>query len=140
MRINLSTRLSLAGMLGLALLSATHWARAAIPYPSTSVAFALGVLPNLAAAIAMPLILTSMLPSIAGPRPTKSARRHFHFLLLFTTLGLCTWELIQTRSSSFVFDINDIGATVVGAVFAFATYMVLARPPWDDLAGNGHEA
>lgn len=122
MRAALSTRLSLAGILGLVLLSGTHWAREAISNPGAPLAFALGVLPNLAAAFAMPLILASFLPSISDASPSTSTRRRFVLLLAFTTLGLCAWELIQTLSSRFYFDLNDLAATVIGATLAFGTY------------------
>jgi hypothetical protein len=120
MRVSLSTRLSLMGMLGLAALSATHWARSAIPAPGSTLAFVLGVLPNLAAAFAMPLILASLLPAISGTPLTRHAGRRFLFLLSFTTLGLCAWEVVQTRSDRFVFDVNDIAATILGAILACA--------------------
>jgi hypothetical protein len=127
MRIALPTALSLAGVLGLALLSGTHWARESIPHPGGALAFALGVLPNLAAAFAMPLILASFLPSISGKPPSENARRKFVLLLSFTTLGLCSWELIQTFSQRFYFDLNDLAATLAGAVLAFGTHARLCQ-------------
>lgn len=132
MRLALPTSLSLAGVLGLALLSGTHWARDSIPHPGATLAFALGVLPNLAAAFAMPLILASFLPSISGMPRDKSARRRFVLLLSLTTLGLCAWEMIQTLSERFYFDVNDLAATLVGAILAFGTYARLCQ--WTGVA------
>jgi hypothetical protein len=57
--VKLSSRLALTGMLGLAALSATHWMRVGVPEPGPMLAYALGVMPNLAAAFAMPLVLAS---------------------------------------------------------------------------------
>lgn len=139
MRLTVALRLSLAGIGGLALLSGTHWARGAFPHPTSTLAFALGVLPNFAAAFAMPLVLASMLPSISAEHPTRLGRRQFMLLLLFTTLGLCAWELIQTQSSRFVFDLNDLAATVAGAVLAFVLYSITVRSA-SGSASHNHEA
>jgi glycopeptide antibiotics resistance protein len=114
-------------MLGLALLSATHWARGAIRTPGSALGFALGVLPNFAAGFAMPLILASLLPAASGTPVPRSARRRFLFLLAFTTLGLVAWEVIQSRSDRFVFDLNDIAATLLGAMLAYAGYAWLSK-------------
>lgn len=122
MRVSLSARLSLAGMLGLAVLSAAHWARSAFPAAGSTLAFALGVLPNLAAGFAMPLILASLLPATSRTPRSCSSSRSFLFLLLFTTLGLCVWEVVQSRSDRLVYDPNDIAATLLGAILAYASY------------------
>lgn len=127
MRITPASRLSLAGMAGLALLSGTHWARESLQHPGASLAYLLGVLPNLAAGQAMPLILASLMPSISGAPPAPDAPRRFLLVLSFTTLGLFTWELIQTRSDRFYFDLHDLGATVVGALVAHTAWRWL-RP------------
>lgn len=133
MRLSLSTRLSLAGMLGLAMLSATHWARAAFPKPGAGLGFLLGVLPNFTAGFAMPLILASMLPSVSGGPGALTANRRFLLLLLVTSLGLCAWEVIQARSERFVFDPNDIAATLLGAMVAFLIYRWLIRADTRDV-------
>jgi len=140
MRVKLPIRLSLAGMAGLALLSATHWARGAFPHPSSAVAFALGVMPNFAASLAMPLVLASMLPSVSAEPPTPLAKRQFLLLLLFTTVGLCAWELVQTQSARFVFDVNDIAATVIGAAFALIIYLIATPSSGNGRAPSSREA
>jgi hypothetical protein len=140
MRVSIATLLSATGILGLALLSATHWAREAIPHPGAWLGFALGVLPNLAASFAMPLILASFLPSITAAPLSSDARRRFLFVLLFTTLGLCAWELIQTSSVRFRFDVNDLGATAIGAILAYASFSWFCQLGSTENSGSDHVA
>lgn len=122
MKMPLKQRLSITGMAGLAALSATHWMRENVLDPSPVLAFALGVLPNLSAAFAMPLILASLVPaSSAAPDPAQG-RRTYRWILAFTTLGLCAWEFIQARSDQFVFDTNDLVATACGSGLAYLAF------------------
>jgi len=118
MKLELSYRLSLAGMIGLAALSTTHWLRAHGMVSGTVLPFVLGVLPNFAAAWAMPLILASILPSATGP----NSRRVYAGILGFTTAGLCAWEFIQAFSRQFVFDVADILATIAGSALAYGAF------------------
>jgi glycopeptide antibiotics resistance protein len=112
----------MTGMGGLAALSATHWMRENISDPAPILAFALGVLPNLAAAFAMPLILASFVPLISRMPIMVRSRRTYLWLLLFTMFGLCGWELVQTRSDRFVFDVYDILATGLGSFLAYLAF------------------
>ncbi|MFN8719023.1 MAG: hypothetical protein ACK50C_18820 [Gemmatimonadaceae bacterium] len=123
---SLSVRLALAGMVGLAALSGTHWLRERVRAPGALVAFVLGSMPNLAAGYAMPLVFAAMDRRAAGTPPTDASRRRFRWLLLFTTAGLVAWEFLQVGSARFRFDPWDIGATLVGAWGAFATQRRLA--------------
>ncbi len=84
MKMPLPQRLSITGMVGLAALSATHWMRENVLDPSPVLAFALGVLPNLAAAFSMPLILASLLPRSSDPSDTAQGRRTYLRILAFT--------------------------------------------------------
>jgi glycopeptide antibiotics resistance protein len=120
--MSLPQRLSITGMGGLAALSATHWMRKNISDPAPVLAFALGVMPSLAAAFAMPLILASFVPRISRIPVTVSSRRAYSWILLFTTSGLCGWELVQTRSDRFVFDVHDILATGLGSFLAYLAF------------------
>lgn len=119
MPTRLPQSLSLTGMGGLAALSATQWMRENIEDPEPVLAFALGVMPNLAAAFAMPLILASFVPTITRNPRTVSAHRTYLGILLFTALGLCGWELVQTQSDRFVFDVYDLLATGFGSCLAY---------------------
>lgn len=122
-----SSPLALAGMAGLAVLSATDWARGAGLHPGAVLGFLLGVLPNLAAGYAMPLIVASMVGAAPAEREEFPDARRFMRTCAFTTLGLWSWEFIQARSPRFVFDVNDLVATGVGAALAYFTYRGLAR-------------
>lgn len=122
MQFELPHRLSATGMIGLAALSATHWLRANLTYPGPIIRFALDVMPNLAAAFAMPLILASFRPSTSQSPITPASRLAYNWLLAFTTIGLCGWEIIQIRNSNFVFDINDILATGLGSILAYLAF------------------
>jgi len=122
MQIGLPLRLSTTGIVGLAALSATHWMRENISDPPPLLAFALGVMPNLAAAFAMPLVLACFFPHTSGVPVTVKSRRTYLWILLFTALGLLGWELVQTRSERFVFDAYDILATGFGSILAYLAF------------------
>jgi thiol:disulfide interchange protein len=135
----ISQRLALTGMGGLAVLTGTQWLREQVRDPAPAVGFALGVMPNLAAAFAMPLVLASFFPGIARVPITGRSRHSFTRLLGFTLLGLGAWEFIQTRSEQFVFDLNDLVATVLGSLFAYGAFAWHARGVrLDDDAGRYH--
>lgn len=123
----ISQRLALTGMGGLAALTGTQWLREHVRDPAPAMGFALGVMPNLAAAFAMPLVLASFFPSIARVPITTRARRWYVRLLGFTLLGLCGWEVVQTRSEQFVFDVKDLVATACGSLFAYGAFGWHAR-------------
>jgi hypothetical protein len=123
----ISQRLALTGMGGLAALTATQWLREHVRDPAPAMAFALGVMPNLAAAFAMPLVLASFFPSISRIPITVRSQRMYTWLLAFTLIGLCGWEFVQTRSERFVFDLSDIGATVLGSLSAYGVFAWQAR-------------
>jgi hypothetical protein len=125
----LPQRLSITGMGGLAALSATHWMRDNILDPSPVLAFVLGVLPNLAAAFSMPLILASLVPLAWHTPDTAKGRRTYMWILAFTASGLCSWEFIQVRSNRFVFDANDIVATGLGSILASLAFRWHAGSP-----------
>jgi hypothetical protein len=123
----ISQRLALTGMGGLAALTGTQWLREHVRDPAPAAGFALGVMPNLAAAFAMPLVLASFFPSISGTPITVRSRRTYTWILAFTLTGLCGWEFVQTRSERFVFDLNDLVATVLGSLFAYGAFAWHAR-------------
>jgi hypothetical protein len=127
MQLELPYRLSATGMIGLAVLSATHWLRENTSGSGPVCSLLLGVMPNLAAAFAMPLILASFSPHTARTPATKYSRLRFSWVLLFTTLGLCGWELMQARSNRFVFDVYDILATGLGSALAYLAFSWHAR-------------
>lgn len=127
MQIELPQRLAATGMIGLAALSATHSMRESVSDPGPILAFALGVMPNVTAAFAMPLILSSFTSRTSRPPITEASHRSYFRVLAFTTLGLWGWEIIQTQSDRFVFDLYDILATGFGSILAYVAFGFLAR-------------
>ena len=126
-KLNLPSRLSAIGLIGLAALSATHWLRDTLSAPGPFQSFTLGVMPNMAAAFAMPLILASFTTHTSSTQTATSSRLRFLGILMFTTLGLCGWEFVQTRSNRFVFDVYDLLATVLGSALAYLAFCWNAR-------------
>ncbi|MGJ9418108.1 hypothetical protein ACHAC9_10120 [Massilia sp. CMS3.1] len=116
-----STRFSLVGIAALAVLSLVHFARRFEHDPGV-VAYLLGVLPNVTAAIAIPFVALSIW---ADQRPAETylaARQVFIWLLLATAAALIGWEMMQQTSRTLIYDPHDIGGTFVGlavAVFLF---------------------
>ena len=110
--MKLSTRYGLVGIGALVALSVVHWCRK-LQYDGPAAADYL-ILPNVAAAIAIPFVLLSIW---ADQKPTATypaARQIFVVLTLFAGLGLIAWELMQKSSRTLVFDPHDIGATLLG--------------------------
>jgi glycopeptide antibiotics resistance protein len=70
----------------------------------------------------MPLILASLVPLPSGAPDSAQARRAYLWIVAFTALGLCAWEFIQARSNRFVFDTNDLVATVCGSALAYLAF------------------
>jgi hypothetical protein len=120
-------RLSVTGMTGLALLTGTHWLRENILEQAAVLTWVLGSMPNLSAAFAMPLIFASFKRIESLAQITHRTDRSFMWILLFTTMGLLTWELMQSGNERFVFDVNDIIATGLGALFAYIAYVWIAK-------------
>jgi hypothetical protein len=92
----------------------------------------MGVLPNVAAAIAIPFVLLSIWADQKPAATYSAARRIFVVLTLFAGVGLVTWELVQLSSQTLVFDPHDIGATILGLgvgwlLFTLLTSTVTAR-------------
>lgn len=117
--MKLSTRYGLAGIAALALLTAVDALRARGGIGSATGSFLLGVLPNFAAAIAIPFVMLSVW---TDQRQSATTGRAFAACVTFSTLGLFAWEAIQRTSGRFVFDPHDLGATVAGALAAFLLF------------------
>ena len=121
-----STRYGLAGIGGLALLSFVHWARGATGDLPEAANALLGVLPNVAAAIAIPFVLLGMVADSKKSATPAEIRRWFHGLLLFSVMGLIGWEIIQRTSANLVYDNADIAATIAGAVLSAIIFAILS--------------
>lgn len=112
--MKLSTRYALVGIGALGALSLVHWGRKLQYDGAEVVLYLMGVLPNAAAAIAIPFILLSIWADQNQTASYAAARRSFVVVTLGTGVGLVAWEFIQQSSRSLVFDNHDIGATIVG--------------------------
>lgn len=126
-KISFAVLMSAMGMLGLALLNSTHWARENISSNNSLFQFFLGVSPNIAAGYAMPLILSSFVPKVVKNENKSEAHKIYLFVSAFTTFGLIVWEFIQVDSKNLYFDINDIVATFIGTLLAYISYQWLTK-------------
>lgn len=77
-------------------------------------AYLLGVLPNLAAALAITFVLLAIWADHDKTRSFTALRRRFIISASISGLGLLGWELVQRTSDRFVFDPHDLGATAIG--------------------------
>jgi hypothetical protein len=130
--MKLSTRYGLVGIGALGALSLVHWGRKWHYDGPDIVLYLMGVLPNVAAAIAIPFVLLSIWADQKPAATYSAARRIFVVLTLFAGVGLVTWELVQLSSQTLVFDPHDIGATILGLgvgwlLFTLLTSTVTAR-------------
>lgn len=125
--MKLSTRFGLIGIGALALLSLVHWLRDAAPPRQPATAFLLGVTPNFAAAIAMTFVLLSIWADQHRDATLATAKRPFLVCASITALGLTAWEFVQKSSRHFVFDAQDVAATLVG--IGTATLLFYALTP-----------
>jgi hypothetical protein len=130
--MKLSTLYGLVGIGALGALSLVHWGRKWHYDGPDIVLYLMGVLPNVAAAIAIPFVLLSIWADQKPAATYSAARRIFVVLTLFAGVGLVTWELVQLSSQTLVFDPHDIGATILGLgvgwlLFTLLTSTVTAR-------------
>jgi hypothetical protein len=112
--MKLPTRYALAGIGALAVLSLVHWGRKMQFDAPEIISYLMGVMPNVVAAIAIPFVLLGIW---ADQQPTSSysaLRQRFVIVSLIAGLGLIAWELLQQSSPALVFDLHDIGATLIG--------------------------
>ncbi len=122
-----ATRLALVGILGLSLLSLGHWVRENVQVQQAGIRYFLGVLPNFAAAIAMPFVIMSVWADQDEARnavPDYAWR--FRLSAAFSFFGLVAWEFLQLRGPRLVFDTDDLVATAVGTAVAFAAFRLVA--------------
>ena len=112
--MKLSTRYGLVGIGALCALSLVHWGRESQYHGAETVLYLMGVLPNVAAAIAIPFVLLSIWADQNQSASYAIARRSFVVVALGTGVGLIGWEFIQQTSRTLVYEIHDIGATFLG--------------------------
>lgn len=123
--MKLATRYSLVLITALALLSLTHWTRNHLGHLAPLFAYLRGVLPNFLAAIAIPFFVISVWVDQKKAQPGSDAKRWFISADLLSATALILWEFVQRGSVRLVFDPHDIGATIVGALFAFGIFQIV---------------
>lgn len=126
-RLTVTTRASLVALSALALLSLVQWVRPRHLVSLEVLVYLLGVLPNLAAVIAITFVL---LVAWLDQHPTAAPgdmRRRFRACALFATGGLIVWEVGQRSSRGLRFDYHDIAATVVGLGLSWWVYGWVSR-------------
>ena len=123
--MKLSLRYGLVGIGALGLLSLVHWGRK-LQYDGPAVAeYLMGVLPNVAAAIAIPFVLLSIWADQKPNASYANSRQTFVVLTLLSGVGLIAWELVQQSSRTLVFDLHDIGATILGLGLGWLLFILL---------------
>ena len=120
--LKLSTRYMLVGIGALATLSLVDWARRGHFINGEVTAFLIGVMPNVAAAIAIPFVILGILVEQRKELSSAAVRWSFAVLSLVAGVGLILWEVLQQSSRALVFDPNDIGATLIGLLLGWVVF------------------
>jgi hypothetical protein len=123
--MKLSTRYGLAGIGALGALSLVHWGRTLQCEAPEIVSCLMGVLPNVAAAVAIPFVVIGIWVDQKPAVTSHAARRSFVILTLVAGVGLIAWEFLQQSSRSLLFDYHDIAATIFGLVVAWLLFFLL---------------
>jgi hypothetical protein len=123
--MKLSMRYGLVGIGALSALSLVHWVRKQDLDAPEIVLYLIGVLPNVAAAIAIPFVLLSIWADQKPAATYRAARQSFAILTLVAGVGLIAWEFMQQSSRSLFFDYDDIAATIFGLVVAWLLFLAL---------------
>lgn len=87
--------------------------------------YLLGVLPNTAAAVAIPYVLLGIWANGRPAATYQAACLRFAILAFVTGSGLIAWEFMQQASRSLFFDPHDIAATISGLVLAALLFFLL---------------
>ncbi len=124
-----SIRLSLVGIGALALLSAVHWAREQQFEGPPLLLHLLGVLPNFAAAIAIPFVVLGMWLESSPVSSSMALRKRFIGITLAAGAGLILWEFGQQLSRALFFDPDDLVATLVGLAVGWGLFAVVSSKP-----------
>jgi uncharacterized membrane protein len=128
--MSLSTRYGIAGIGALAGLTVVQWLRENAMAQGEIAAYLLGVLPNFFAAIAITFVVLSFFADQRKLSTRRSVRPWFLLAAVIAGAGLLGWEYIQQSSDRFVFDLHDIGATLVGLLLSGVVFgVVTPRSP-----------
>ncbi len=132
-----ATRYAFAGIAALGLLSLVHWGRTSRYDGPEIVMYLMGVMPNVAAAIAISFVLLSIWADQKTDASYADARRAFVFITLGAGLALIAWEFIQQSSRTLVFDLDDIVATLLGLGVAWLLFVALTPKPSSEASPAG---
>ncbi|QSX79576.1 hypothetical protein [Agrilutibacter solisilvae] len=108
-----STKYGMLAVASLGVVSLVHQARSAHLDGPQIYHYVLGVLPNVAAAVALPFAFMSVW---CGQNPVgtyPATRRWFFAASIVSAVGLVVWEFLQPIRGR-IYDPHDIGATIVG--------------------------
>jgi hypothetical protein len=111
-------------MAGLGVVSLVHYARSLGIEGPQLYRYALGVLPNTAAAVALPFAFISIWSDQNPGSTYSSTRRWFGLASVVSLLGLIAWEFLQP-SRGRIFDLHDIAATIIGIGLAWLIFQVV---------------
>lgn len=127
--MKLSTRYGLVGLGGLALLTGGHWMREGSSDGAPALMYILGVLPNIAAAIAIPFVFMGIFTDQKKDASLRSIRNWFFASVFISCAGLFCWGFIQRTGDRLVFDIDDLIATVLGSFLSLVIFAAITKKP-----------
>ena len=117
---NVAAMICLAGVFGILLI---HASRTQPPPVSEMLRWIVDSGPNLLAAVCMPTAIPALAKLLTKRLPPLTPARWSLACFGVAQLGLLSWEFAQPFVRGMVFDIDDIGATIVGGVL----WLVLAN-------------
>ena len=132
----MSLRYTMVGLAALALLTLVGWVRQNHLVGGPFLSFLIGVLPNVAAAIAIPYVFLGIWIEQRAGMSVAVVRRNFIRLSIFAGGGLIAWEFLQLSSRRLVFDVNDLGATLGGLLLGWLIFNWLT--PRNSPTAAGH--
>jgi hypothetical protein len=123
--MKLSTRYGMAAIAALAALTLVQWLRENRVLSGPLADYGLGVAPNLFAAIAITFVLISIRADQRKLTDNRSALVPFLISAAVAGAGLAGWELIQRTSDRFVFDGQDLAATLAGLGLSWLIFQLV---------------
>lgn len=127
--MTLSTRYGLVGLGGLALLTGGHWVREVSSDGALALVYILGVLPNIAAAIAIPFVFMGIFADQQKDASVRSIRNWFFASVFVSCASLFAWEFIQLGGDRLVFDTDDLIASLFGSVISLGIFAAVTKRP-----------
>lgn len=123
-----TTRYALPGIAALAALEAVHYVRREQLPLSAIDQQVIGSAPNFFAAIAISFVLLAIWSAGATTSRLASSTRAFLACAAISGLSLTAWEFAQQVLRGFVFDTQDLWATLAGIFFAALLFITVTPP------------